>query len=280
MTVLSDSVARTDLVEVGPGSRPQRRRGPAVPRVLLRLAGPLVILLGWQVAEWLGWVDADLVPGPVEVTRTGWEMIERGDLGAGIWASLIRVLWGLAVGTVLAVIAAVLSGLTRIGDHVVDSAIQVLRAVPVIALTPLLIIWLGVGEEPKRVIVAIATFFPIYLNTHAGIRGVDHGLVEMWRVFGGGRARFLREIVLPGALPGFLVGLRYSLAVSWLVLVFAEQINTNDGLGALLNRSFTTYKPGETMAVIVVYGILGLASDGIVRLLERRLLAWRRGIQV
>ena len=187
-------------------------------------------------------------------------------------AVAIGLAWGIAVGIVLAVIA----GLFRLGEDLIDSNLQILRTVPIIGLLPLFIIWFGIDETPKIMMIAVAVMFPIYVNTFNSIRSVDERLVEAGSTFGLGRWGLIRHVLLPAALPGLLVGLRFALVISWLVLVFSETINAQRGLGFLLNNARTFYETDKIVVVLAVYGIIGLLSDAFVRLLERRLLSWRR----
>jgi sulfonate transport system permease protein len=154
---------------------------------------------------------------------------------------------------------------------------NVLRTVPVVALLPLIIVWMGIGEPAKIFLIAVGTAFPVYVNTFSGIRGIDDKLVEAGRAFGLGRIGLIRQVIVPGALPGFLVGLRWSWGVSWLLLIFAEQVNASRGIGYLMTQAQSWNRTDMIIMGVVVYGLLGLLGDGLVRLLEATLLSWRRG---
>ena len=180
--------------------------------------------------------------------------------------------FGVSVGLVLALVA----GLSQIGDDLVGSTMEVLRAIPVVALMPLAILWFGVDEQPKIILLVIGVTFPVYVNTHAAIRGIDARLVDMASTFGVGRLGLIRRVILPGALPGFTVGLRFALTGAWLYLVFVEQLNTREGLGALMNNARTWGRTDIVMLCLVIYGALGFGADAAVRLIERRVLGWRR----
>jgi len=261
------------LVDVA-GGAVSRRRLPGWAR---RLAGPLLLIVSWQLLCSAGVLDRSTLAAPSDAWSAGVHLVATGELQQHLWASLQRVLWGLAFGVTAGVALAVVAATVRFGDDLVDSTVQVLRAIPVLALTPLLILWLGINEQPKVAMVAIAVAFPVYLNTHGAIRGVDPKLVEAARTFGVSRWQFIREVVLPGALPGFLIGLRYAFSISWLVLVISEQINATSGIGYLMTDARTSFRTDVIVVGLVVYGALGLISDGTVRLLERSLLVWRRG---
>jgi sulfonate transport system permease protein len=243
------------------------------------LGGPVLLLAVWQLLGSLGVASAQVLAPPSAVVRAAWQLTGTGELGANLLASLVRAGEGLAVGVSAGVLLAVLAGLFHLGDDLLDSSMQILRGLPVLGLLPLVIIWFGVGELPKVALVAFGTLFPVYVNTYAAIRGVDNRLVESGRAFGLGRAGLIRYVILPGAVPGFLVGLRFALTASWLVLVIAEQLNATSGIGYLMNQAQSWYRTDIIVLGLLIYGLLGLASDGVVRLLERRLLVWRNGFQ-
>lgn len=248
-----------------------------VPRWVRRLAGPLLLVVIWQLLSSSGVVDERTLAAPWTVAQAGWELASTGELFEHLLASLRRATIGLAIGVATGVVLAVIAGLFRRGEDLVDPSIQILRAVPVLGLLPLIIIWFGIGETPKIALVAIGTAFPVYVNTYAGIRGVDAKLVEAATTFGVDRRGLIRNVILPGAVPSFLVGLRFSLTGAWLIMIVAEQINARSGLGFLTNEARTWFRTDIIVLCLVIYGILGLLSDALVRLLERRLLVWRRG---
>lgn len=250
-----------------------------LPRSVRRLAGPLLVLVLWQLLGSLGIMSDRVLAPPSAVLSAAWELSRTGELAGHLLASLTRVATGLTLGVSAGLALAVVAGLFRLGEELVDSTLQVLRALPVLGLLPLVIIWFGVGEAPKVALVAFGTLFPVYINTYAAIRGVDNRLVESGRVFGLGRLGLVRHVVLPGAVPGFLVGLRFALTGAWLIMVIAEQLNATDGIGYLMNQAQSWYRTDIIVLGLLVYGLLGLAADGVVRLLERRLLSWRRGFE-
>jgi sulfonate transport system permease protein len=270
------TVAEPDLVEAASFSA-RRRSRVRLPRTVRRLGGPLLLLVVWQLVGSLGIASSQVLAPPSAVVRAAWDLASTGELGTNLLASLIRAGEGLAVGVPLGVLLALVAGLFRLGDDLVDSSMQILRGLPVLGLLPLVIIWFGVGELPKVALVAFGALFPVYVNTYAGIRGVDNRLVESGRAFGLGRAGLIRYVILPGAVPGFLVGLRFALTASWLILVIAEQLNATTGIGYLMNQAQSWYRTDIIVLGLLIYGLLGLASDGVVRLLERRLLVWRHG---
>ena len=246
-----------------------------VPRVLIKAISPLVLLLLWYVASSVGWLSKNTLAPPQDVIAKAGELIESGELQEAILASAERVGVGLLIGLTAALVAALISGLFKVGEDIIDAPLQMLRTVPVVGLIPLLIIWFGIGDEPKLILIALGVFFPLYLNLFAGIRGTDPSLIEAGRTLGLSRFGLVRNVVLPAAVPNGLVGLRYSIGVSWLILVFAETINATTGIGFLINNAREFFETDTIVLCLVLYAILGLIADVIVRYLERVLLAWR-----
>ena len=255
------------------GRRPRRRH---LPRPLRRLCGPLLLVAVWQLLCSTGLLSERTIAPPSDVAVAAYELWQTGELQHHLLASLQRVVVGLALGVSTGVVLAIVAGLFRLGEALVDSTMQVLRSIPILGLIPLMIIWFGVGEQPKILLVAIGTTFPIYINTYAAIRGVDAKLIEAGTTFGLSRLGLVRRVILPGAVPGFLVGLRFALTGSWLIMIVAEQINARSGLGFLINEARSWYRTDIIVMGLVLYGIVGLVADAIVRFLERTLLAWRR----
>ncbi|MFC0849718.1 ABC transporter permease [Streptomyces noboritoensis] len=261
-----------DLVAVLPSSR---RRRLAVPRWLRRTFGPLLLLAVWQVSSATGALGPDILASPGTIARAGRDLVADGTLPSAMAVSLQRVVFGLLIGGVVGVGLALVSGLSRLGEDLVDATVQMLRTVPWVGLIPLFIIWLGIGEAPKVALIALGVAFHLYLNVYAGIRGVDEQLVEAGESLGLGRWGLVRHVVLPGALPGAMTGLRYSLATAWLALVFGESINAEDGIGFLMNQAREFFRTDVIVVCLVVYAFLGLLADAVVRTLERLLLQWR-----
>ena len=271
------TITRPVAAAAPPVPRPQQParppgRGWAKAR---RYLSALVLVLLWQGASMAGLLPPRTLAAPSTIVMTGWELLLSGQLLWHLLVSLARVLAGLGIGLVVGTLLALASGLSRLGEDMVDAPVQMLRTLPFLALVPLFILWFGIGETPKVALVALGTTFPIYLNLFAGIRGVEPRLAEMGRVFGLDRRGLVRHVILPGALPSALVGLRYSLGVAWLSLVVAEQVNATAGIGYLINDARDFLRTDVILVGLVLYALLGLGADSLVRLLERRLLAWR-----
>jgi sulfonate transport system permease protein len=248
-----------------------------VGRAIERLIGVVLLFGLWEVAARTGWLSPNILAGPSTAVTAGWDLLRDGTLTGAIWASLQRVALGLAIGLPLGVALALFAGLSRVGDDIIDTNMGMLRFVPIIAVMPLLILSLGVGETTKIALIVLGVVFPIYINVSAAVRAVDPGLLELARVVGLSRRQQLRRVILPSILPGFFVGLRYAVALAWLLLVFAEQINATSGIGFLLLRAQTFFQTDVMVVCIVVYAILGLLTEGAVRFLESRLLQWQPG---
>ena len=240
-----------------------------------RLLGPLSLLAIWALVTGLGVVSSEDLPSPWHTLHTARELISDGQLPSAMLISVRRVIIGLTIGTVAGVGLAVLASLGQLGDDLIDSSMQLLRTLPILAMVRLIVIWFGIGETPKVFIVALATAIPIYLNLYSGIRGTDRKLLDAARTLELSRLQIIRHVILPGAMAPFLVGLRYAAGIAWLVLVVSEQINATSGLGYLIVNAQNFLRTDIVVVGLVVFGILGLLTDAGVRALERRVLAWR-----
>lgn len=259
------------LVPVVPSSTRRNR----VPRWLRRTSGPLALLALWQLLSSTGALTEDILASPGTIAGVARDLLSDGSLTSAMGVSLQRVAVGLLLGTVVGTSLALVSGLFRIGEDLVDASVQMLRTVPFVGLIPLFIIWFGIGEAPKIAIITLGVSFPLYLNVYAGIRGVDSQLIEAGESLGLSRWGLVRHVILPGALPGAMTGLRYSLGIAWLALVFAEQINADSGIGFLMVQARDFLRTDVIVVCLIVYAFLGLIADFIVRTLERLLLQWR-----
>ncbi|MBP2702375.1 ABC transporter permease [Microbispora sp. RL4-1S] len=272
MSVLELGTAARAQARARPHTRNRWRPGASWRRWI----SPLVLVVAWQVASAAGLLPARLLAAPSAIAETAVDLVRTGVLPTAVAVSLQRVLLGFAAGAIAGVGLALVAGLSRPGENAVDPIMQMLRALPFFGLIPLFILWFGIGEAPKVLLIALAVSFPLYLNTFAGIRGVDGRLAEVAKTLKLTRAQLIGHIVLPGALPQTLVGLRQSLGVAWLALIVAEQVNASAGLGYMINDAREFLRTDVIVVGLLVYSALGLLTDGIVRLLERRALSWRR----
>jgi len=262
--------------------RPTRPERP-VWHAWARLISPVAVVLLWQLVSSAGLVSAQKLPPPLTVWHTAVSLVTTdspayGTLQGAMLVSLQRIAIGFAFGAVAAIGLALVAGLSRVGEDAVDPLMQILRTLPLFGLIPVFIVWFGIGELPKVILIALGTAIPLYLNTFAGIRGVDARLAEAGRALGLRRTEMIRHVILPGALPQTLTGLRQSLGVAWLALVVAEQVNANAGLGFIISQATQFLRNDVILVALAVYAALGLITDGLVRLLERKALAWRRGL--
>jgi sulfonate transport system permease protein len=260
--------------------RPRRRRlGPGRPIPLGWLIGPVVLVALWCLGSATGWLDERTLSAPWTVVDTGKQLIADGKLQDNIVASLHRAALGLFFGTVAGVVVAVVSGLSRVGESLIDGPVQIKRSIPTLALIPLLILWFGIGEQMKIITIALGVFIPVYIHTHNGLRTIDARYVELAETSDVTRAGFLRHVVLPGAMPGFLLGMRFAVTGALLALVVVEQFNATSGIGYMITLAKTYGQTDVIVVGLVVYGALGLLADGAVRLVQRRTLSWRRTLE-
>jgi sulfonate transport system permease protein len=257
----------------------RRRLGPGRRVRLAFWIGPAVLLAGWAIGSATGSISPAILTAPwdvLEAFRTQW--VEH-DLLGDILASLHRAALGLAFGVVGGTVLALLSGLSRAGESLVDGPIQIKRSIPTLALIPLFIAWFGIGEQMKIVTIALITLIPIYINTHNGLRSIDGKYAELAETIGIGRGEFVRHVVLPGALPGFLLGMRFAVTSSLLGLVVVEQYNATSGIGHMMTLAGEYGQTDVIVVGLVIYGVFGFLADTAVRIVERRALAWRRTLE-
>ncbi|HEY0798557.1 MAG TPA: ABC transporter permease [Candidatus Baltobacteraceae bacterium] len=240
-----------------------------------RVASPLAVLVLWQFSSCLGLIPARILASPLTIGATFCSLLLSGELPGDLLVSLGRVAAGAAIGITAGAAFALFSGLSRRGEEIVDPLMQMLRAIPFLGAVPLLILWFGIGETPKIILVALGAAFPVYLNLFGGIRAADPKLIEAGRVFGLDRAALVRDIIVPSALPSALVGVRYGLGVAWLSLVVGEQIGADRGIGYMILNARDFLRTDIIVVGLLVYALLGLGTDALVRVCERRALAWR-----
>ncbi|MFT4014114.1 MAG: ABC transporter permease [Paracoccus sp. (in: a-proteobacteria)] len=259
-----------------PARRVRRRLGPG-PAIPFGLAlGPALILVIWTAGSALGWIDDRTLPAPWTVIATFGKLISDGRLQDNLTVSAGRAFLGLAIGVTVGLTLALIAGLSRLGEALVDGPVQINRAVPTLALIPLMILWFGIGEFMKIITIVLAVLIPIYIHTHNALRSIDSRYVELAETLRMSQRDFILQVVLPGSLPGFLLGLRFAVTLCWVSLVVVEQVNATNGLGYMIDLARSYGQIDIIFVGLVVYAVLGLVSDGAVRLLQRRLLSWRR----
>jgi sulfonate transport system permease protein len=243
-------------------------------RRLLPWILPVMLLCLWQISGNVGWLSSRVLPTPAAVLGAGYRLSVSGELARHIAISAQRAAIGFAIGGLLGLLLGILTGYSRIAEELLDSTVQMLRTVPHLALIPLVILWMGVGETAKIFLVALGVLFPVYLNTHHGVRTVDPGLLEMARIYGLPRWELFRKVLLLGALPSILIGVRYALGVMWLTLIVSETIAATSGIGYLAMNAREFLRTDVVVLSILLYALLGKLADSIARWLERRLLPW------
>ncbi len=241
----------------------------------MRWISPLAVLAAWQIASSTGVLAPEVLASPRDLADTAWELYQDGSLTEAIGVSLRRAALGFLLGATAAVLLGLVTGLSRIGDALVDPLMQMVRTLPLFGLVPLFIVWFGIKEEPKIYLVALGVVIPLYLNLVAALRDVDPDLREAAASLRLTPWEKARHLVLPAVLPGALVGLRQSLGVAWLALIVAEQVNAGAGLGYLINNARDFLRTDVIVVGLLCYAVLGLLTDALVRVLERRALRWR-----
>ena len=246
---------------------------------LLPWVVPVGLVVFWQVASAQGWLSTRVLPAPLEVVKAAWALAASGDLWTHVKVSTGRALAGLAIGGGLGLVLGLLTGSVRVFETLLDSTIQMVRNIPALALIPLVILWFGIDESAKVFLISVSVFFPIYLNTFHGIRNVDPGLIEMGRTYGLGRWQLYRQVILPGALSSILVGLRFSLGLMWVILIVAETISAQSGIGYLTMNAREFLQTDIVLVGILLYALLGKFADVFAKSLESYWLRWHPGYQ-
>jgi sulfonate transport system permease protein len=241
----------------------------------LRTVGPLVLLVGWWIASATGILNPDVLASPATVAKAAGELWSSGQLTDALRVSLTRATLGLAFGLTAGLLLGVVTGFSRLGEELLDSPLQLLRALPFLSLVPLFMVWFGIGEAARVILIAVATTFPMYVSTASGVRNIDRRLLEAMRSFGLSRWALVREVVLPGALPSLLAGFRLSTTLSVIALIAAEEINSTSGIGFLMTQAQSFSRTDILSVCVLIYGVLGLLADLIARGAERVLMPWR-----
>ena len=243
--------------------------------MLIRLASPFVLLALWQIGSAIGLIPQDVLPAPSLIAEAGVELLRTGQLADALAVSGVRVVEGLLLGGVVGISLGIAVGLPKWFEVTVDPPMQMIRAFLHLGLIPLFIVWFGIGELPKVLLVALGVSFPLYLNTFSAIRQVDPKLLETAQVLGFSFWQKLRTIIVPSAAPQVLVGLRQSLAIAWLTLIVAEQINADKGIGFLIMNARDFLRIDIIIFGLIIYALLGIGTDALVRALENRAARYR-----
>lgn len=240
---------------------------------------PLVLIAGWQLASVSGLLQSRILPAPTAVMSAFWYLLLSGELWNDVKVSAGRALLGLLVGGGLGLLLGLLNGSSKVASTLLDTTLQMVRNIPALALIPLVILWFGIDESAKLFLVAVGVFFPIYINTYHGIRSVDPQLIEMGKSYGLTRWELYKNIILPGAMPSILVGLRFALGLVWVLLIVAETISAQSGIGYMTMNAREFLQTDVVLVGILLYALLGKLADVLAQLLERYLLRWHAGYQ-
>lgn len=270
-------MSKTVSVEAFPEKKVSR--GTQFGQRLLPWLFPIALILIWQTASATGLLQSRILPAPSAVVTAFWNLLVSGELWRHVRVSAGRALMGLMVGGGLGLFLGLLNGSSKIASTLLDTSIQMIRNIPALALIPLVILWFGIDESAKLFLVAIGVFFPVYINTYHGIRSVDPQLIEMGKSYGLSRWQLYKEIILPGAMPSILVGLRFSLGLVWVLLIVAETISAQAGIGYMTMNAREFLQTDIVLVGILLYALLGKFADVLAVALERYLLRWHSGYQ-
>jgi sulfonate transport system permease protein len=239
---------------------------------------PLALVVLWQVGAESGAIKTQIASTPGQVVSTLWTLLTNGVLFRDFLQTIVRIAFGFSIGLAAGLGLGILTGWARVADRLIDPTLRALNAVPAVGWIPFLILWLGIGDISKIALISLATFFPIYANTYAGIRSTDQKLIELALAYRLPRRTIVSRIVIPSAVPQILVGVRVAVAISWVVGTVSEILYGNNGLGVLLNDGRSLARPDQMVALLIVLAVLGKASDAVVVRLQRRLTSWQSNL--
>ncbi|MCM3739800.1 ABC transporter permease [Oceanobacillus luteolus] len=247
--------------------------------VILGSIIPVTLLIIWEGLSRLEVLPAYQLPAPTVIFNTILTMAQDGTLWSHIGITTIRVFQGFILGTIVAIILGSLVGFYKKAEQLLDPMLQAFRSIPSLAWVPLFILWMGIGEPSKVTMIAVGVFFPVYLNIVSGISGVDRKLIEVGKMYSLNNFQLIKRIILPAALPSFIVGLRSGLGLGWMFVVAAELMGASQGLGYLLVLGQNTLSPETIIASIILFAVIGKLSDWILKLIQDRSLHWQDGLE-
>ncbi|WP_150272464.1 ABC transporter permease [Paenibacillus tepidiphilus] len=262
--------------------KPQKRRTESARRPSFRqrrwVKGsllPAAVIALWELGSLGGGIDPLLFPAPHTIIAEFWNMITTGELQSHLKISLLRAAAGFLLGGSIGLFLGIFAGMLRPVEDYIDPTIQMLRTIPMLALTPLFILWFGFGELSKVLIISLGAFFPMYINSFQGVRSVNAKLFEVAEVLEFSRSKQITKLLIPEALPNILLGLRLSLSFAWMALVVAELMGAERGVGYLIQDARSFMQTAVVFIGVLIFAAAGKLSDSLVRLLERRLLKWQ-----
>jgi len=262
------------LDQAGVAQAPANARAARVLRPALGLLLPLTLALMWELAVRWGWSNGRLVPPPSVIWNTFVDLASTGELQQHALATLWRVAWGFLFGVLAGTVLGAITGYSALTHRVVDPSLQALRSIPSIAWVPLLILWFGIFEASKVILIAVGVFFPVYLGVMGAVMSVDRKIVEVGRVFRLSGVAMVRRILLPAVMPAYVISLRAGLGLGWMFVVAAEFLGASTGLGFLLIDGQQLGKPAQIVAAIVAFAILGKTTDWLIAFSAAPFLRW------
>ncbi|MBW4421468.1 MAG: aliphatic sulfonate ABC transporter permease SsuC [Myxacorys californica WJT36-NPBG1] len=241
---------------------------------------PILLIVIWQLLAQVGWLSTRILPAPTAVLLAGIRLASTGELWQHLSVSASRAVTGFLIGGGIGFTLGIINGVSNVSEKLLDTSLQMLRNVPHLAMIPLVILWFGIGEEAKLFLVSLGVLFPVYLNTFHGVRTVDPGLLEMGKVYGLKPWELFLQVILPNALPSILIGVRFSLGITWLTLIVAETIAADSGIGYLAMNAREFMQTDVVVFSILIYALLGKLADSMAKFFEARLLAWHPSYQL
>ncbi|PKG22930.1 ABC transporter permease [Niallia nealsonii] len=246
-----------------------------IPKYLHAWILPFVLVVAWQIVAGLGLVSPKILPAPSVIVMQFVMIVANGELWTHLEISLFRVGVGFLLGGLTGLMVGLLTGLSKLVEKTLDPSLQMLRTVPLLSLIPLFILWFGVGEFSKVLMIALGAFFPMYVNTFLGVRSVDGKLYEVSRILQFSGWKRATRLIIPAALPNILLGVRLALGVAWLVLVVSEMMGTSAGIGYMIQDARAYSETDIVFIGLILFAVMGKLSDSIVRILESKWLRWR-----
>ncbi|WP_411830691.1 ABC transporter permease [Peribacillus frigoritolerans] len=236
---------------------------------------PVVVLIAWQALGSVGILPAQLFSSPLLIVMTFIDLVQSGEMGMHLQISLTRAFLGFALGGFLGLLLGVIVGMQKKSEEYLNPSIQMLRTVPLLAITPLFIMWFGFGELSKVLIIALGAFFPLYLQTFLGLRNVDKKLYDVALILEFSRREQITKLMIPAALPNILLGIRLALSAAWMCLVVAELLGADRGVGFMIQDARSFMQTDVVFVGIIIFALAGKISDSLVRFLENHLLEWQ-----
>lgn len=279
MNTLTQSLPSAAPVEPGAPTPLAKLQQWLSPSRAIGFVLPGTVLLVWQIAASLEWIDPVFLPAPIKVVEAFIKMLTEQRLLWDFAVSLALVSQGFLYGAFAAVVLGVGAGLSKRFEQFLSPTFDTIRHIPGIAWFPLIVLWLGLGAPAKILVIAKTVFFPVFLNTLQGIRSVDKSYIELAEVMTLTRWQLVRKIILPAATPTIMVSLRYAAGLAWALVVVAEGLSGLEGLGFLIFRAQGLLLTDQLLVCMVIIGLVGFGIDRVMYLLQRRVLRWKQGFE-